>query len=207
MVFFFFSSRRRHTRWNCDWSSDVCSSDLGIDAHHLVGAGGHALVAHLARHAHALEHAGGVGGADGAGLPDVHGTVRFRPAAELVALDEALEALAFASAGHVDELAGGEDLHLELLALLEAVVAADLDEVPVRVEAGLLEGAELGLRYAALGDRLECDPRGRVAVPLLRAQAEDAARARLPHGHGGGRAVGVEQLGHAQLSGEESFHD
>src|SRR5689334_19326099 len=25
--FFFFSSRRRHTRWNCDWSSDVCSSD------------------------------------------------------------------------------------------------------------------------------------------------------------------------------------
>src|SRR6267143_2264453 len=28
MIFFFFSSRRRHTRWNCDWSSDVCSSDL-----------------------------------------------------------------------------------------------------------------------------------------------------------------------------------
>src|SRR6267143_5686571 len=28
MVLFFFSSRRRHTRWNCDWSSDVCSSDL-----------------------------------------------------------------------------------------------------------------------------------------------------------------------------------
>src|SRR5689334_24792383 len=26
---FFFSSRRRHTRWNCDWSSYVCSSDLG----------------------------------------------------------------------------------------------------------------------------------------------------------------------------------
>src|SRR5690625_2496023 len=27
-VFFFFSSRRRHTRWPRDWSSDVCSSDL-----------------------------------------------------------------------------------------------------------------------------------------------------------------------------------
>src|SRR5436190_23735334 len=27
--FFFFSSRRRHTRSLCDWSSDVCSSDLG----------------------------------------------------------------------------------------------------------------------------------------------------------------------------------
>src|SRR6516165_10804239 len=40
--FFFFSSRRRHTRFDCDWSSDVCSSDLvrrsrldrGADAGH-----------------------------------------------------------------------------------------------------------------------------------------------------------------------------
>src|SRR5688572_32952888 len=30
--FFFFSSRRRHTRFDCDWSSDVCSSDLLADA-------------------------------------------------------------------------------------------------------------------------------------------------------------------------------
>src|SRR3989475_1939425 len=29
LFFFFFSSRRRHTRFDCDWSSDVCSSDLG----------------------------------------------------------------------------------------------------------------------------------------------------------------------------------
>src|SRR6266487_5812954 len=29
MVGFFFSSRRRHTRWTGDRSSDVCSSDLG----------------------------------------------------------------------------------------------------------------------------------------------------------------------------------
>src|SRR5207253_5973649 len=28
LCFFFFSSRRRHTRWPRDWSSDVCSSDL-----------------------------------------------------------------------------------------------------------------------------------------------------------------------------------
>src|SRR5260370_23634878 len=27
-MFFFFSRRRRHTRFKCDWSSDVCSSDL-----------------------------------------------------------------------------------------------------------------------------------------------------------------------------------
>src|SRR3989454_8473532 len=41
--FFFFSSRRRHTRLQGDWSSDVCSSDLGERQHllgrHRVGAG------------------------------------------------------------------------------------------------------------------------------------------------------------------------
>src|SRR2546430_11152518 len=31
-IFFFFSSRRRHTRFDCDWSSDVCSSDLLVAA-------------------------------------------------------------------------------------------------------------------------------------------------------------------------------
>src|SRR5688572_32327975 len=32
IFFFFFSSRRRHTRFDCDWSSDVCSSDLLEDS-------------------------------------------------------------------------------------------------------------------------------------------------------------------------------
>src|SRR5471030_2224656 len=32
IFFFFFSSRRRHTRCLSDWSSDVCSSDLALDA-------------------------------------------------------------------------------------------------------------------------------------------------------------------------------
>src|SRR2546430_7432007 len=32
LVIFFFSSRRRHTRFDCDWSSDVCSSDLVREA-------------------------------------------------------------------------------------------------------------------------------------------------------------------------------
>src|SRR5256886_11092848 len=44
--FFFFSSRRRHTRFDCDWSSDVCSSDLA-------GRDGYAI------HAFATEHGGG----------------------------------------------------------------------------------------------------------------------------------------------------
>src|SRR5699024_1784948 len=36
--FFFFSSRRRHTRSKRDWSSDVCSSDLLSEAGEVVGA-------------------------------------------------------------------------------------------------------------------------------------------------------------------------
>src|SRR5205085_6941619 len=37
-LFFFFSSRRRHTRFDCDWSSDVCSSDLAIGGARVTGA-------------------------------------------------------------------------------------------------------------------------------------------------------------------------
>src|SRR5690606_23322199 len=36
--FFFFSSRRRHTRFSRDWSSDVCSSDLGCEVDPLLAA-------------------------------------------------------------------------------------------------------------------------------------------------------------------------
>src|SRR5690348_17834864 len=34
---FFFSSRRRHTRWTGDWSSDVCSSDLNMEPLYRIG--------------------------------------------------------------------------------------------------------------------------------------------------------------------------
>src|SRR5690606_39968021 len=40
-VLFFFSSRRRHTRFSRDWSSDVCSSDLQVAQ--LLKPGRHAL--------------------------------------------------------------------------------------------------------------------------------------------------------------------
>src|SRR5256885_4294608 len=39
LLIFFFSSRRRHTRLQGDWSSDVCSSDLVVDAEQRVGDG------------------------------------------------------------------------------------------------------------------------------------------------------------------------
>src|SRR5439155_14278881 len=38
LVHFFFKSRRRHTRWPRDWSSDVCYSDLVWMAHTARGA-------------------------------------------------------------------------------------------------------------------------------------------------------------------------
>src|SRR5688500_20164273 len=45
---FFFSSRRRHTRLQGDWSSDVCSSDLDrFPLFHLKGADGNAIRAFL----------------------------------------------------------------------------------------------------------------------------------------------------------------
>src|SRR3989475_9021168 len=40
IFFFFFSSRRRHTRFDCDWSSDVCSSDLERSASEVTGYAG-----------------------------------------------------------------------------------------------------------------------------------------------------------------------
>src|SRR5256885_3893482 len=56
--FFFFSSRRRHTRLQGDWSSDVCSSDLltGLERHpHLADA--HDLYARILADKHDFERA------------------------------------------------------------------------------------------------------------------------------------------------------
>src|SRR5688500_20174630 len=60
LLFFFFSSRRRHTRLQGDWSSDVCSSDLQETHRYLIavqrdsrGRGG-------SRAMHELVHPGAV---------------------------------------------------------------------------------------------------------------------------------------------------
>src|SRR5690625_6164105 len=61
-IIFFFSSRRRHTRWPRDWSSDVCSSDLVLVTEGDAGLGIGATFVHVQ-----------VGPADGrGGDPDDH---------------------------------------------------------------------------------------------------------------------------------------
>src|SRR3989475_9168351 len=55
VFFFFFSSRRRHTRFDCDWSSDVCSSDLVVLPEEVLQAG--------SEQAHARRAARQLGGA------------------------------------------------------------------------------------------------------------------------------------------------
>src|SRR3989475_5571563 len=64
---FFFSSRRRHTRFDCDWSSDVCSSDLDAAAaaalvldHHGLAQGAAQRLGHDAR-----DQVGGAAGREG----------------------------------------------------------------------------------------------------------------------------------------------
>src|SRR5690606_39985627 len=47
--YFFFSSRRRHTRFSRDWSSDVCSSDLKLQALCVEDAPGYSTSDHMAR--------------------------------------------------------------------------------------------------------------------------------------------------------------
>src|SRR3712207_7903409 len=63
---FFFSSRRRHTRYWRDWSSDVCSSDLGPGAAP-AGLGEHGGEPGAGAQGHGGEGAAG-GGARGGGV-------------------------------------------------------------------------------------------------------------------------------------------
>jgi len=117
-----------------------------------------------------------------------------------VALDKALESLAFRGCGDIDELAGGEDLRLQLLAGLEAVIAADLDDVTVRLDAGLFEFPANRLGYLVFFRGFEGDPDGRIPVLFSRPESEHTARTCFQHRHRRRGAVGVEELGHAQLA-------
>src|SRR4051794_91598 len=113
---------------------------------------GDVLVAHLARAADALEHARRrCGRADRARGAHVVRAMGDRAAAEAVALDGALEALALGDAGDLDLLALLEHVDGQLLADLETLaLVAKLREVAQRRVAGLLDVTELGLVQLAL---------------------------------------------------------
>merc|ERR1711960_22988 len=101
-----------------DGALDEQQALLGVDGVHREVEDGHALAAHAAGHAHALEDAArGRRGADRTGLAVVAvRTVRSGDALEVVALHDTRGALALAGADDVDQLARREDaVHRELL--------------------------------------------------------------------------------------------
>src|SRR5690348_5575605 len=129
--FFFFSSRRRHTRWTGDWSSDVCSSDLVLpEDHHLqiaievpqhVAVGGRDLLLGDARHPR----------------DDVFHLAHVDLASPLVLRQQALVRPGFVD--HVDGLVGqqpvGDVLYRQIYRRLQRFVT--VSDTVVFLEAGL----------------------------------------------------------------------
>src|SRR2546430_7656810 len=74
-VLFFWSSRRRHTRFDCDWSSDVCSSDL---VHHGAASDQHRLASRDCESGHRPCDDGGVADGQRARHESTEGVVRRR---------------------------------------------------------------------------------------------------------------------------------
>src|SRR3954452_12070414 len=180
----------------------------GVEPHDRQAFVGHALVAHLARAANALHHACRPGGrADRARGANVVRTVGLGAAAEVVALDRALEALALGGAGDLDLLPHLERLDRDGLPHGQlAGLVAELLDLAVRAGVGLLEVAELGLGDVLLLAGVERELDGLVAVALVRADAGDRAGAGLEHGDALDGAVLEEDLGHAELLGEDRRH-
>src|SRR2546430_8319505 len=79
-MFFFFSSRRRHTRFDCDWSSDVCSSDLRRSRPLATWTSRWSRPSHPATWSGASSRRGG-GIGRGHALTPVHGENRMAPSA------------------------------------------------------------------------------------------------------------------------------
>src|SRR3954447_24558101 len=168
-----------------------------------------ARVPHLAGAADALEDARGRGGrADRARRAHVVRAVGDRSAAEAVALDGSLEALALRDARDLDLLALLEHVHGQLLADLEALaLAAELAQMAKGRVAGLLDVAKLGLRELALGHVAVAELDGHVAVAVLGAQAGHAAGACLHDRYALHDAVLDEQLRHTDLCSKQCRHD
>ena len=131
---------------------------LGAHLDDLEAALGDALVAHLAWSANALEDARGRRrGADRARRADVVGAVAGRAAAEAVALDRALEALALRDPGDLDALAGLEHADTSTVSptARPAPSPRNSHEVAQRRRVGLRQVAELGLGQRLLANAAE----------------------------------------------------
>ena len=131
----------------------------------------------------------------------------FGPAGEVVALDRALKALALGDARDLHAPADLEGLDRHALAELQlARLVAELDHVAHRRRVGLFQVAELGFGQVLLLGLPERQLDRLVAVALGRADRRHRARAGLQHGHARDAAVLLEQLGHAELLGEDRGH-
>src|SRR4029077_11345552 len=161
---------------------------------------------------------------------NVVGAVGLGPAAEVMALDGALEALADRDRGDLHLLAGLEArdgdvvpnlrlggalggllLALALLALAASgaggdVGVAELHECLQPCRARLLQMAGLGLADPVFGDRHVGELDGVVAIAVGVANRGDLVGRGLDHGHGDRGAVVQEDARHAQLLADDGGH-
>src|SRR6266536_1217478 len=191
MFFFFFSSRRRHTRSTRDWSSDVCSSDLGdaavppvsraiatAGAHGASSRGGDGRGAEVIRQAPDAQAASPLFGVRGF-------TVRF---GERTALrDVTLEV----PAGHVTAVVGGDGAgKTTLLRVLAGALTRRAGEVrrPTPAQTGYLSASsgtypdlsvEENLAFSAVGYGLPAARARERSSELLERTGLDSARRRL----------------------------
>src|SRR4051812_26656315 len=192
-------------------SADEQEVAARIDVDHLEPKLGHAPVAHVPRHADALQHPRRRGAcADRARCPNVVRTVADGPTVEVVAANRALEALALRAAADLDLLAFLESRDGHLIADLELAVLvlaqAELGEVAEGGRAGLLQMTQPGLLEAALFGLAEGKLDRAVSVALGLAHGRHPAGAGLDHGRRDPLAVFGEQLRHANFASEDPRH-
>ena len=167
-----------------------------------------ALVAHLTGSADALHHARGRRRrTDRSRRAHVVGAVRLRAAGEVVPPDRPLKALALGGSRDLHACAHREGLDGHGLADLElAGLVAKLDQMAHRRRVGLLQVTELGFAQMLLARGAESQLDRLIAVALDGADGGHGARAGLQYGHARDRSILAEDLGHAELLGEDRGH-
>src|SRR5690242_15569299 len=191
---FFFSSRRRHTSLTCDWSSDVCSSDLMVDryAFHLENAAGEDVAEVLEQFC--LEYYGGA--------PSIPPQILVpRGAGDLTTLEAFLSELRGA---HVEVRAPerGEKRRLQELAqqnaqlALESVTFVAETQRLRRVEA--LEELREVLNLESLPIRIEC-------FDISNIQGEEVVGSMVVFEDGVAKKGHYRKFGVRSLDGQDDF--